>query len=67
MCAVSLSERLAALDALCDERTARDLEVIRKQLARAEAKLLRGQPDVRWELQIIERCIDRAERRLRAA
>ncbi len=43
---------------------ARDLEVIKLQLARAEGKLLRGQRDVRREMRIVEQRVIRAERRL---
>lgn len=60
----SLSERLAYLEMLADPRTAGDLAVIALALARAEGKLIKGQRDVRWELQVVSQRIDRAERRL---
>jgi hypothetical protein len=59
-----LSERLAALEALADPRTERDLTVIRTQLARAEGKVLRGERDVRREVRIVEQRIVRAEHRV---
>ncbi|MGP0051267.1 MAG: hypothetical protein ACLPZR_20815 [Solirubrobacteraceae bacterium] len=64
---MSLSERLSRLEVLRDARTAGDLAVIATQLARAEGKLLRGDPDVRWELGIVEQRIERAERRIAKA
>jgi hypothetical protein len=59
-----LTERLSRLEALEDPRTARDLQVIGLQLARAEGKLLGGQRDVRRELRIVEQRLVRAERRI---
>lgn len=61
---MSLSERLSRLELLSDARTAGDLVVIRRQLARAEGKLLKGSRDVRRELRIVEQRIARAERRV---
>lgn len=61
---VSLSERLSRLENLADGRLAGDLTVIRLQLARAEGKILQGEPDVRRELAIVEQRIRRAERRV---
>ena len=61
---MSLSERLAALEALCDPRTDGDLRVIRLQLTRAEGKLVEGRGDVRRELRIVAQRIARAERRV---
>jgi hypothetical protein len=60
----SLTERLSRLEALEDPRTARDLRVIVVALARAEAKLLGGQRDVRRELRIVEQRLVRAEHRI---
>jgi hypothetical protein len=61
---VSLSERLARLEALCDPRTSGDLRVILLQLTRAEGKLLTGRGDLRRELRIVSQRIARAERRV---
>jgi hypothetical protein len=61
---LSLSERLARLELLCDPRTDGDLAVIRLQLTRAEGKLVQGRGDVRRELRIVSQRIERAERRV---
>jgi hypothetical protein len=61
---VALSGRLSRLDALGDPRIARDLQVIALALTRAEGKLLKGRPDVRWELSVVEQRLDRAEHRI---
>ncbi len=61
---MSLSERLSALEALSDPRTARDLAVIAAAIARAEGILLSGGRDVRRQLRIVRQRIELAERRV---
>lgn len=64
---MELNERMLRLETLAPpDLIARDMRVIRLQLARAEGKILRGQRDVRQEMRIIEQRVARAEHRLAA-